>query len=174
MGRICAKCGKELSWVICNSSVGYWNNQLRRGYLDIAKTLMGSTKHRIELPELKGKKLCVDCAIDIYFGQQFKDALEQGKRQAVIQDLVQTADGIGKHVESVSNVAEKYGYLFKQETHTLSGNYGFGASAISMTMVFEKVVTTANETNFVSCKYCNARYDANQYFKCPQCGAPTT
>ncbi len=166
----CAKCGKELSWVICNTAVGYWNNQLRKGYLDLPKGLMGNTKHRMELPEFKGKKLCIDCATDIYFGQQFRDALKQGKRQVVIQDLVQSADGVGKHIELLSNVAEKYGYLFKQQTHTLTENYGFGASAISITMVFEKIITTINETNFINCSYCKSRYDANQYFKCPNCG----
>jgi hypothetical protein len=165
----CAKCGKELNFFECHN---YWNNQIKnKGYLDFAKIFMSNTKHCIQVPEFKGKNLCLDCATDIYFGQQFKDALQQSKRQVVVQDVVQSADGLSKHMESVSSVAEKYGYLFKQETHVL-GNYGFGARVITLTMVFEKAITTANETNFVKCDYCTTRYDANQYFKCPKCGSP--
>ena len=164
----CALCRKKLNFFECQT---YWNHQLRKGYLDIAKALIRNSKHAIQVPELKGKKLCIDCATEIYFGQQFKDALKQGKRQVIIQDVVQSADGIGKHIELVSQVAEKHDYLFKQETHTLN-NYGFGVGVISLTMVFEKVITTANETNFVNCKYCFTRYDANQFFKCPKCGSP--
>lgn len=66
---------------------------------------MRNTKHAIQVPELKGKKLCIDCATDIYFGQQFEDTLDKGKRQVIIQDVVQSADGIGKHIELVSQVA---------------------------------------------------------------------
>jgi len=126
----------------------------------------------MQVPEFKGKTLCLDCASNLYFGRQFKGALEQGRRQAIIQDVVQSTDGISKHIEAVSTVAEKYGYIFKQETH-VPNNYGFGASIITLTMIFEKVTTTANETNFVSCQHCTTRYDANQYFKCPNCGAPS-
>jgi len=167
----CAKCGKGLNFFECHT---YWNNQIKRkGYLDFAKVFMSNTKHCIQVPELKGKNLCLDCATNVYFGQQFKDALEQGRRQVIIQDVVQSADGISKHIESVQTAAEKYGYIFKQETHVVS-SYGFGSGVINLTMSFEKVIPTANETNFINCTHCTSRYDANRYFKCPQCGAPTT
>jgi rRNA maturation endonuclease Nob1 len=29
------------------------------------------------------------------------------------------------------------------------------------------------EAHYVTCQYCKTHYDANQYFKCPQCGSQT-
>jgi hypothetical protein len=157
MGERCAKCGKEL-----------------RGFFE--KHAWGSSGFYDNFcPEYKGRKLCLPCIREIRNGKKpiptekhFKDALEEGRRIVVIKDAVMSADGIGKHIELYSHVAEKFGYVYKSETHFPD------AVGISLSIIFEKVIPTANETNFVNCEYCTARYDANLYFKCPQCGSPTT
>ncbi|MGD6933219.1 MAG: hypothetical protein ACQCN5_03340 [Candidatus Bathyarchaeia archaeon] len=66
----CAKCGKELLWN--EKKLVFWNMQLRKGY--IRWMVMGSPyfgKQR-EFPQYEGKKLCQDCAIDV-----FEDAMSQ-------------------------------------------------------------------------------------------------
>jgi hypothetical protein len=148
----CTICGETLSWTISNTSIGYWNNQLKHGYIDLLK-INRDTKHRIELPNLRGKKLCPNCASDIYFSQQFREALEQGKTQVTVQDLVQNTDGINRRVEMLINIGEKHGYSFKEHTHALIGNSGFGTSAISITMVFEKRTQTQEEIELINCQY---------------------
>ena len=147
----------------------FWNRQLQKGYIDMAKPLVGFSQGYKEIPEYKGKKLCKLCAYSVWFEEQFKDSLKEGRRQVIIVDLVQSADGVLKHIQSASQVAEKYGYIFKSESHSVV----FGGG-ISTMMFFEKVITTADETKFVNCRYCKTRYDANQFFKCPNCGSPTT
>jgi len=154
MGETCALCGKTLDWRERNTV--YWNRQLRDGYVKIVGN------KREECPEFKDKRLCLSCA---WYELPFHHALKQGRRIVVISDEVMTADGVPKHIQKVSLIAEKYGYVFKQQSI-------LGPNAFMMT--FEKIVTTTNETNYINCKYCNTRYDANQYFKCPQCGSPNT
>jgi len=191
MGEICAKSGKELSWLESKQDPKYRDKRVPR--------------FQEKYPQFLGKKLCKPCNLELqqnmhgydaqrkmykcqYCGQEyrhihsctqapqvkdhwekpFKEALEQGRRIVVIKDAVLSPDGIGKHIETYSKVAEKFGYAYKSETHFPD------AIGISLTLIFEKVIPTANETNFVNCEHCTTRYDANQYFKCPNCGSPTT
>jgi hypothetical protein len=98
--------------------------------------------------------------------QQFRDALDQGKMQVMIRDEIFDADSIPKHIEVVSQMGEKYGYVFKQETHSCDS---FGNPEGFM-MIFEKV--KSEEPRIVSCQYCHTRYDADKISKCPTCGAP--
>lgn len=66
----CAKCGNELLWN--EKKMVFWNMQLRKGY--IKWMVMGSPyfgKQR-EFPEYEGKKLCQNCAIDV-----FEDAMSR-------------------------------------------------------------------------------------------------
>jgi hypothetical protein len=169
MGETCAKCGKELSWLESKQDPKYREKrapQLREKY-----------------PQFLGKKICKPCMSEIMkkecdahnepiyvkrYGPSFSEALEQGRRIVVVKDAVLSADGIGKHIEIISKVAEKYGYAFKSETHFPD------SVGIACSFIFEKIIPTADETNFINCTHCTTRYDANQYFKCPQCGSPTT
>lgn len=96
------------------------------------------------------------------FEKPFKDADEEGKRIVTINDSVLSADGIGKHLKIHSEAAGKYGYSLVNMTQTPA------QFCIFMSMVFEKKEITPK---FVTCTYCKSRYDANQYFKCPNCGA---
>jgi hypothetical protein len=167
----CAKCGKNVSFF---ESHNYWNNQLRRhGYIDFNKKFVNKSENCVEVPELKGKQLCLDCAIGIYFGKRFKDASDENRSQVIVQDTVQTADGISKHIESISKVGLSYGYLFKQETHVLT-NY-FGASLITLTMFFEKtqqVSTVQILVDFSSLKDVMAKGGlVMTTYKCPNCNA---
>lgn len=159
MYETCAKCGKELSWF---------------------------ERHKVQSlfaknhPEFNGEKLCPSCISEVlkkdanvhngsiyakHYGPLFDEALKQGRRIVVVKDAVFSADGIGKHIENASEIAEKFGYVFKSETHFPD------SVGIACSFIFEKVIPTANETNFVNCEHCTTRYDANQYFKCPNCGA---
>lgn len=160
----CAICGKELGW-----------RERYQLHFDIDRV------H----PEYKDKKFCHGCFDEILrevrntqtlsfqqFQQQkleqpFKEALEEGRRVVVIRDAVLTSDGIGKHLEKTSRIAEKFGYIFKSESHT-SDMFG---NPNTFYMTFEKNTETQK---FVNCDHCTTRYDANQYFKCPKCGAPAT
>ena len=100
------------------------------------------------------------------YEKPFREAVDRGRRMVVVKDAVFSADGIGKHIEAYSISAEKYGYAFKSETHFPD------SVGIACSFIFEKIIQTASETNFVNCEYCKSRYDANQYFKCPQCSSP--
>jgi hypothetical protein len=166
MGETCAKCGKELSW----------------------GERMQKPKFRAQIPPFQGhpelldKKFCHECAPKVMqsleianLEKPFKEGLELGKRIVVIKNPVRLKsigklDSIGKQIEFYSKVAEKFGYVYKSETHSSD----LEGLIHSLSIIFEKIIPTANETNFVNCDYCNTRYDANQYFKCPQCGAPAT
>ena len=96
----------------------------------------------------------------------FQTASERGKRQVIISGAVPSIKRMEFFLETASKIGEDYGYILKQETHS-------GGLIIHLSMVFEKIVTTADQTNFVNCMYCTTRYDANQFFKCPHCGSPT-
>jgi predicted RNA-binding Zn-ribbon protein involved in translation (DUF1610 family) len=59
----CAKCGKELLWN--EEKMVFWNKQLKKGYIK----WMGLGLHfgkKKEFPQYMGKKLCQDCAIDVF------------------------------------------------------------------------------------------------------------
>ena len=92
----------------------------------------------------------------------FIEADNQGKRMVTINDSVLSADGIGKHLKIHTEAAQKYGYSLVNVTQT-PAQY-----VIYMSLVFEKA---GKPTKFVSCLHCSVRYDANEYFKCPNCGA---
>jgi rubrerythrin len=161
MGGTCAKCGKTLGFFDRHSAQARF-----------------AERH----PEFNGGKLCSSCISEIvkkecdahnesinakHYGPSFSKALEQGRRIVVVKDAVFSADGIGKHIEIVSKVAEEFGYAYKSETHFPD------SVGIACSFIFEKIIPTANETNFLNCENCTTRYDANQYFKCPNCGAPS-
>ncbi|MCL2642241.1 MAG: hypothetical protein FWD52_01810 [Candidatus Bathyarchaeota archaeon] len=59
----CAKCGKELLWN--EKKMVFWNKQLQKGYIKwmVPGFQFGKKK---EFPEYTGKKLCQDCAIDVF------------------------------------------------------------------------------------------------------------
>jgi len=174
----CAKCGKSLSW---REKYAYWQRALKKGHL-IKPGFLTNTK--VPCPEFTGKKLCKPCmngilkpvryemksqglsVQEINLTFKFQKANEEGRR-VVVQDAVFSADGIGKHLEKTSRIAEKFGYVFKSESHTSDM---FGNPSIFY-MTFEKNVEARK---FINCKHCTTRYDANQYFKCPRCGAPAT
>lgn len=99
----------------------------------------------------------------LQFEAPFIEAEEQGRRMVTINDSVLSADGIGKHLKLHTEAAQKYGYSFISLTQT-PAQY-----VIYMSLVFEK--KEMKPTKFVNCLHCNARYDANQYFKCLNCGA---
>ena len=150
MPKECAKCGKQVRWF---SKI--WEKQ-------------------DSFPEFYGKTLCVDChtELDVSAPQKevvtelknpFRDADEQGKRIVTINDAVLSEDGIGKHLKLHTEAAEKYGYSLTNMTQTPA------QFCIYMSMIFEK--KEMKSTRFVNCSYCKARYDANQYYKCPNCGA---
>jgi DNA-directed RNA polymerase subunit RPC12/RpoP len=139
----CAKCGKELSWLERNS---------------VSRQRHFAEKH----PEFNGEKLCSSCMNEIakkarallyakQYESTFEKALEQGKRIVVVKDAVFSSDGIGKHIEIISKVAEKYGYTFKSETHFPD------SFSIACSFIFEKITLTASETNFINCTHCTIR-----------------
>lgn len=195
MGEICARCGKELGFrdkrkgfhltLFINSlNAGLFSEyegrnvciSCQRELLDSNgikyRGLYGLRQGMVRINELSAKDKPSQASKNPtknnpFFSKPFTDGLEQGKRIVVIKDAVFSADGIGKHISHYSEVAEEFGYVYKSETHFPD------AIGISLTMIFEKIIPTVNETNFVNCKHCTTRYDANQYFKCPQCGAPT-
>jgi hypothetical protein len=150
MPKECAKCGKKVRWLT-------WTWEKREFF-----------------PEFFGKQLCAECTTELTnivrekeavmkLEQPFKEADEKGKRLVTINDSVLSEDGIGKHLELHTEAAQKYGYSFISLTQTPA------QFVIYMSMVFEKKEITP--TKFVTCTYCHSRYDANQYFKCPNCGA---
>jgi DNA-directed RNA polymerase subunit RPC12/RpoP len=66
----CAKCEKELLWN--EQKMVFWNKQLKKGY--IRWMAFGSPyfgKER-KIPKYEGKKLCQNCAIDV-----FEEAMSQ-------------------------------------------------------------------------------------------------
>ena len=151
MPKECAKCGKQVLW---NGLV--WEKQ-------------------DSFPEFYGKFLCNSCTVDLQLSQgsdvpisekPFKDADEQGKRIVTINDLVLSPDGIGKHLKIHTEAAGKYGYSLINMTQNPD------QFCIYMALVFEKKEITP--TKFVNCSYCKSHYDANKYFKCPNCGALLT
>lgn len=93
----------------------------------------------------------------------FMEAEKQGKRMITLNDSVLSEDGIGKHLKLHTDAAQKYGYSLLNVTQT-PARY-----VIYMSLVFEK--KEMKLTKFVDCLHCKAHYDANQYFKCPNCGA---
>ncbi len=60
----CAKCGKELAWN--EQQLVFWNKQLKKGY--IRWWVLGSSKFgkQKKFPEYTGKKLCQNCAINVF------------------------------------------------------------------------------------------------------------
>jgi hypothetical protein len=159
MDETCALCGKKLSWILRRQ-----NPKLKP---KIIPEFQGD-------PEFLDKKLCYDCLAKVRrsfaiegLEKPFKEGLELGKRIVVIKNPVRL-ESIGKQIEFYSKVAEKFGYVYKSETHSSD----LEGLIYSLSIIFEKVIPTENETNFVNCQHCTTRYDANQYFKCPQCGAP--
>jgi len=155
MGRTCAKCGKP-----------YFLHPALKPYIcrECGKTITEQEYSKIRAAKNPRLREGTPPALEA----PFKDALGQARRIVVIKDAVFSADGIGKHIETYSRVAEKFGYVYKSETHFPD------SIGISLSIIFEKIIQTANETHFINCTHCTSRYDANQYFKCPQCGAPTT
>ena len=126
--------------------------------------------------ELVGKNLCNDCwkivnnSVQQETGSRFEEPFSQadndGKRMVTVTDVVFSEDGVGKHLKLHVESAEKYGYSF------VSLNQGNGQNMlklINMVMVFEK--KEIKPARFVECPHCTARFDANLYFKCPNCGA---
>ena len=97
------------------------------------------------------------------FESPFMEAEKQGKRMVTINDSVLSEDGIGKHLKIHTEAAQKYGYSLLSVTQTPA------RFVIYMSLVFEK--KDIMPTKFVTCNYCKSHYDANQYFKCPNCGA---
>ena len=66
----CAKCGKELLWN--EEKMVFWNKQLKKGYIrwmGLGAPYFGKER---KIPEYEGKKLCQDCAIDV-----FEDAMSK-------------------------------------------------------------------------------------------------
>jgi DNA-directed RNA polymerase subunit RPC12/RpoP len=59
----CAKCGKELLWH--EEKMAFWNKQLKKGYIKWMVLGKDVGKKR-EFPEYTGKKLCQDCAINVF------------------------------------------------------------------------------------------------------------
>jgi hypothetical protein len=59
----CAKCGKELAWN--EQKLVFWNKQLKNGYIKWMVIGPNFGKSR-DFPEYKGKKLCQDCAINVF------------------------------------------------------------------------------------------------------------
>ncbi|MCL2134849.1 MAG: hypothetical protein FWH37_04760 [Candidatus Bathyarchaeota archaeon] len=60
----CAKCGKELLWN--EEKMVFWNKQLKKGYIRwmaFGASYFGKER---KIPEYEGKKLCQDCAIDVF------------------------------------------------------------------------------------------------------------
>ena len=96
------------------------------------------------------------------FESPFMEAKKQGKQIVTINDSVLSEDGIGKHLKIHTEAAQKYGYSLLNVTQTPA------QFVIYMSLVFEKKDML---TKFVTCNYCKSHYDANQYFKCPNCGA---
>lgn len=93
----------------------------------------------------------------------FIEAEEQGKRAITINDSVLSADGIGKHLKIHTEAAQKYGYSLVNVIQT-PAKY-----IIYLSLIFEK--KEIKLTKFVNCSHCNARFDSNEYYKCPNCGA---
>jgi len=95
----------------------------------------------------------------------FKEALEQGRRTVIINNTATNPQWMAK-------IADKYGFAIKQVNQT--GTMPFFSSVPIYMIIAEKVMTTEKETKFINCSYCQTRYDSNEYFKCPQCGSPTS
>ncbi|MDR2203754.1 MAG: hypothetical protein LBE76_05600 [Nitrososphaerota archaeon] len=60
----CARCEKELLWN--EEKMVFWNKQLKKGYirwLAFGASYFGKER---KIPEYEGKKLCQNCAIDVF------------------------------------------------------------------------------------------------------------
>jgi hypothetical protein len=146
----CAKCGKKVRWLT-------WKWEKKNFF-----------------PELFGKELCAECTTELSnsireketlmkLEKPFKEGIEQGKRIVTINDSVLSEDGIGKHLKLYTDAAQKYGYSF------ISLNQTPAQYVIFMAMVFE--IKEGLIPKFVNCSHCQSRYNSNEYFKCPNCGA---
>jgi len=60
----CAKCGKELLWN--EEKMVFWNKQLKKGYIKWMAFGASYFGKKLEIPEYEGKKLCQNCAIDVF------------------------------------------------------------------------------------------------------------
>jgi hypothetical protein len=151
MDKICAICGKKQGW---SERIGF--EGIRSNVRSVALIM--------ERPQYKNKTFCLSCIATEMVELPFREAEKYGRRNVIFQDvLVDLMKDKGQRLASYTHYAEKHGYTLKQVSETAD-----------TLMTFERIVTTKDQTNFVNCQYCKTRYDANQYFKCPQCGSPNT
>jgi DNA-directed RNA polymerase subunit RPC12/RpoP len=75
----CAKCEKELLWN--ERKLVFWNKQLKKGYIKwmaLGSPYFGKDK---KFPEYTGKKLCQECAIDIFEEAMLRTATQYDIQQ---------------------------------------------------------------------------------------------
>jgi hypothetical protein len=132
------------------------------------------------LIKLNGKKACKECwnrsiseeqkqrMTDIY-SKPFIEADREGRRIVTVSDTVFSVDGIEKHLKLHMAAAQNYGYAYKSMNQFQNLNQFI--NTIQITIVFEKEVT-AKPASYINCDHCHTKFDVNQYYKCPQCGAP--
>src|ERR1035437_745543 len=103
MKKVCAKCGAK----------GYiyttWRHDMFPEFYD--KPLCDSCFHSLIKVYLTNKK-------ERKYENPFEEANAQGKRSVTINDIVLSADGIGKHLKIHVDAAEKYGYSLINMTQT--------------------------------------------------------
>ncbi len=64
----CARCGKQLNFN--EERQVFWNHQLKEGYIKAGRIMPFKCKERKEFPQLKGKKICNICFLEIYEGNR--------------------------------------------------------------------------------------------------------
>jgi len=155
MDRTCEICGRKLGWFGENAPLTFQQYFLK------------------EHPEYKNKTYCSQCGMMEAIERPFREAEKEGRRNIIVQDAIQNriADKT-KRLTLYTDMAQKYSYTLKNVSE--SAAFFGGQLLSSILMTFDRSVTTKDQTNFVNCQYCKTRYDANYYFKCPQCGSPTT
>jgi DNA-directed RNA polymerase subunit RPC12/RpoP len=154
MDETCARCGKKLNWT----------EKHARGN---ANPVYRVWQHH---PEYKGRRFCRECQEE-FFKEEARKPLCLNCGYGKVIDHI---DAFGDSVYSSQSLScRKFSMDVKGRGESEAPNC---KSFIPKEEYKEKALKgeLLPEKDYLTCQYCKTHYDANQYFKCPRCGSPTT
>lgn len=122
-------------------------------------------------PEYKGKRFCRECQKE-FFKEEAREPICINCAYSAIIDHI---DAFGDSVYSSQSLScRKFRMDLKGRGESEAPNCtSFIPKEEYKQKALKGELLTEKEAHYVTCQYCETRYDANQYFKCPQCGSPT-